>query len=77
MFLLSYDHGDKSTDWEMRIAPTLRGKLLGNSIGTVALGPRILGSHLDSPGVLATVALTYDADTLVNSLLTPPTATPK
>lgn len=77
IFLLKYEHEDKATDWEMRIAPTVRGKLFGNSIGTLAVGPRFLGSDIDSPGLLATLALTYDADTLVNSLLTPTTTPTK
>ena len=72
LFLLNYVHADSSTDWEMRIAPTIRGKLFGNSIGTLAVGPRFLGSNLDSPGLMATLALSYDADVLVDSLLTPP-----
>lgn len=71
IFMLNYQHADRTTDWEMRIAPTVRGKLFGNSIGTLAAGPRFLGGHVDSPGVLATLALSYDADTLVDSLLTP------
>ena len=71
LFLFNYAHTDKATDWEMRIDPTIRGKLFGNSIGTVAVGPRFLGSKLDSPGLMATLALSYDADTLVDSLLAP------
>lgn len=74
LFLFNYAHANDSTDWEMRIAPTLRGKLFGNTIGTLAVGPRFLGSKLDSPGLLATLALSYDADVLVDSLLMPPMA---
>jgi hypothetical protein len=72
MFLVDYAHADKSTDWEMRIAPTFHGKLLGNAIGTVSIGPRFIGSDLKNPTLMTTLALSYDADTLVDALLTPP-----
>lgn len=71
LFLLNYAHPVKSTDLEMRIAPTIRDKLFGNSIGTLAVGPCFIGSNLTSPGLMATLALSYDADVLVDSPITP------
>jgi hypothetical protein len=38
-----------------------------------SVGPRILGSG--DVGLFATFALTYDADHLINGLLTPPPTT--
>jgi hypothetical protein len=68
-FLLGHDPDANETSWELRFAPTLRGRMFGDGVTTVALGPRIL-SH-GSPELLATVTFGYDADRLINGLLTP------
>lgn len=57
-------------DIEVRITPTVRGKLLGNSIATLGIGPRFFGRDADHPDLLATFAVTYDADTLIDQVLT-------
>jgi hypothetical protein len=62
-------------DWQASIAPTLRARVFGSQFFTLGVGPRKIGSseHFD---VLATFALTADADTLVNGLLSPPAPAP-
>jgi hypothetical protein len=59
-----------STGWEARTSISAYGKILTGGIGQVSIGPRILSTgHV---GLFATVALTYDADHLINDLLLPP-----
>lgn len=71
MLLGISDDTTETEDIEVRIAPTLRAKLLDDSIATVAVGPRFLGSRIDDGDVevLATVGLTFDADALIDSAL--------
>jgi hypothetical protein len=73
-FLASYHKQDSKTSWELRIAPTIRGRLLSDGVATLALGPRIL-SNGDTQ-LLATVAFGYDSDRVINQLLTPVAAKP-
>ena len=69
IFLSARSQDTEDWDWEWRIIPTVRAKI-GDSIAQLGIGPRIVGSGSDS--LFATIALTYDADNLVNTLLTPP-----
>jgi len=59
----------KSDDWEARITPTVRARVLDNSIVTLSLGPRFFGGHIDDPDLVAQVALVQDVDTLFDPLL--------
>ena len=70
VFLLTNTRLGGATDWELRVAATLRGRVWTNGIGTVAFGPRFIGSAADKPGLLATLSLNYDADSLIDSVMT-------
>lgn len=59
----------KSDDWEARITPTVRARVLDNSIVTLSLGPRFFGGHIDDADLVAQVALVQDVDTLFDPLL--------
>ena len=65
---LCIKHG---TSWEARLSATASGKVATGGVGQFSIGPRILSSG--TVGLFSTIALTYDADTLINNLLTPPT----
>ncbi len=60
-----------STGWEARLALTGYGKVASGGVAQFSVGPRILGSG--EVGLFSTFALSYDADSLVTTLLTPPT----
>jgi hypothetical protein len=60
---------------ETRITPNIRAKLFGGTVMKLGVGPRILGRDVDHPAVLASLALTYDADSLIDQVLVAP-ATP-
>jgi hypothetical protein len=62
---------NKIVTTDMRFNVSFRGKLFGNSVGTVAFGPSFPTEDLGHPVLLATVALSYDADTLIDQVLTP------
>jgi hypothetical protein len=69
------DAADKTRskdDVELRITPNMRAKILGSSVAKVGIGPRILGRDPKHPSVLASVALTYDADALIDQVLVTP-----
>lgn len=65
----------KPAETEVRLQITGKFKL-ANNIVTAAIGPRLLGDGLTNPGVLASVALSYDADELFGPLLAAPAAAP-
>lgn len=74
LVLGTFDDATRSTDIEARLQLTARLKLPTSGIITLGLGPRLLGSAIADPGVLASVGLTYDADTLIEPLLSGPPA---
>jgi hypothetical protein len=55
---------------EGRIVPTAQFRL-GDAIASLGVGPRLIGGDSKGASLLATLALTYDADRLINPLLTP------
>ncbi|HKY36571.1 MAG TPA: hypothetical protein VJN18_11565 [Polyangiaceae bacterium] len=59
----------RSKEWEARVAVTGSGKVVTGGVAQFSLGPRIFSSG--EVGLFSTVALTYDADNLIHSLLTP------
>lgn len=64
------DDATKDVDTEVRIQATVKAKL-SNNVLSFGIGPRLVGSALSDPGVLATIALSYDADALIDPLLQP------
>jgi hypothetical protein len=60
-------------DLEFRITPSIRTKVLGNAIAKLGVGPRILKRNPDHPAIMASLALTYDADALIDQALVSPT----
>lgn len=69
LWVLSWQDGDSDPVLQTRLAPTVLTKL-GDAIAVFSLGPTITGSNKDT-GLLATIALTYDADALITPLLNP------
>lgn len=65
----AYDRDAREGTWELRLAPALRGRMFGDSVTCFEVGPRIL-SHGDTQ-LIATVTFGYDADRVMNQLLTP------
>lgn len=63
----------KSVETEVRLMINTKFKL-GDNVLTVGIGPRMLGDGLSSPGALASVGLSYDADDLIGPLLAGPSA---
>jgi len=61
-----------SKSWEARLSVTGSGKVATGGVAQFSIGPRILSSG--DVGLFSTVALTYDADQLINQLLVPPAA---
>ena len=59
----------RSKEWEARLAITGSGKIVSGGVAQFSVGPRIFSSG--DVGLFTTVALTYDADNLIHSLLTP------
>jgi hypothetical protein len=74
LMLFTREHDDP-WQWQWRVALTTQARLSDNTITTVSLGPRFLGGTSD-PGFLASIALSYDADNLIQPLLTPIAPTP-
>ncbi len=70
------DDATRTTDIETRLTATARLKLPESSIITFGIGPRLLGSALEDPGILASVGLSYDADLLLEPLLQPAPSKP-
>jgi hypothetical protein len=60
--------------WQARIAPTFRARIADSAIATFSIGPKIVGDDVSHPELLSTVALTYDADALIEQFLTTPAA---
>jgi hypothetical protein len=57
--------------WQVRVAPAIAAKLFGPTTLRVSLGPRIVGRELgDGVDMLASAVLAYDADTLLDSIVT-------
>lgn len=69
------DEEKGTTDVEVRTQFTTRFRLVNTGILTFGIGPKVVGSQIQNPGLLASVGLTYDADTLIDSFMGPP-ATP-
>jgi len=61
---------DGSWVMEGRLVPTAQFRM-GDSIASLGVGPRLLGGDNDGVSLIATFAVTYDADALINPLLTP------
>jgi hypothetical protein len=58
--------------WQARIAPRAQFRLFGDSIGSFSVGPVLFGDDIDDVGVVANVGFSYDADALIEPLLSPP-----
>jgi hypothetical protein len=66
LFLMAKADQASDWDWEWRIVPTIRAKL-GDNVTQLGIGPRIVESG--DTGLFATLALTYDADNLIDPLV--------
>jgi hypothetical protein len=74
VLLGGYTHESRDVDMEFRVTPTFRAKVLTNAFAVLGLGPRFVASRPGGPDLLATFAVTYDADALMDQLLTRPAA---
>jgi len=72
---LGTDTADAIDELEARVTPNISAKLFGGAVMKLGVGPRILGRDVAHPAVLASIALTYDADSLIDQVLVAP-ATP-
>ncbi|HMI89185.1 MAG TPA: hypothetical protein VK550_34135 [Polyangiaceae bacterium] len=66
------DGAPSSTATEIRLTPNVRARVLGSGILVLGVGPRFLGSDPEHPALLASLALTYDADQLIDQQLVNP-----
>lgn len=67
LFLLAKPDDLEGWGWEWRIVPTIKAKL-GDNVTQLGIGPRIVENG--DTGLFATVSLTYDADNLIDPLIT-------
>jgi hypothetical protein len=65
-----FSHVNDSWVMEGRLVPTAQFRM-GDSIASLGVGPRLLGGDSDGVSLIATFAVTYDADALINPLLSP------